>query len=64
MDFFTREFMLILLYLAAVRLQDVCLYRYECLADPRLYKADHCCLSLSRAIACCAVFQLSGSLLI
>ena len=29
---------------------------YECLTDPRLYKADHCCLSLSRAIACSAVF--------
>ena len=25
---------------------------YECLTDPRLYKADHCCLLLSRAIAC------------
>ena len=48
MDFFTREFMLMLLYLAAVRLQDVCLYGYECLTDPRLYKADHCYLSLSR----------------
>ena len=56
MDFFTREFMLMLLYLAAVRLQDVCLYGYECRTDPRLYKAVHCCLSLSRALACCAVF--------
>ena len=51
MDFFTREFMLMLLYLAAVRLQDVCLYGYECLTDPHLYNADHCCLSLSRALA-------------
>ena len=42
MDFFTGEFMLMLLYLAAVRLQDVCFYGYECLTDPRLYKADHC----------------------
>ena len=50
MDFFTREFMLMLLYLAAVRFQDVCLYGYECRTDPRLYKAVHCCLSLSRAL--------------
>ena len=55
-DFFTREFMLMLLYLAAVKLQDVCLYGYECLTDPHLYNADHCWLSLSRALACCAVF--------
>ena len=40
-----------LLYLAEVRLQDVCLYGYECLTDPRLYKADHCYFSLSRALA-------------
>ena len=51
-----REFMLMLLYLAVVRLQDVCLYGYGCLTDPRLHKADHCRLSLSRALACCAVF--------
>ena len=54
-DFVTSELMLMLLYLAAKRLQDV-YHGYECVTDPRLYKADHCCLSLSRAIACCAVF--------
>ena len=59
MDFVNREFMLMLLYLAAVRLQDVCLYGYECLTDPHLYNADHCCLSLSRALACCTVFYLA-----
>ena len=64
MDFFTRKFILMLLYLAAVRLQDVCLYGYERLTDPRLYKADLCCLLLSRAIACFAVFYLSVLLLI
>ena len=63
MDFFTREFMLMLLYLAAVRLQDVCLYEYECLTDPRLYKADHCCLSLSRAILVALSFSSLGCFL-
>ena len=57
MDFFTREFMLyMLLY---IRLREDCnsaaagclfIYGYECLTDRRLYKAYHCCLSLSRAI--------------
>ena len=42
-----------------MRLQDVGLSRiYESLTDPRLYKADHCCLSLSRALAFCSCFQL------
>ena len=48
MDFFTREFMLMLLYIVAGRLQlpqDV-YHGYECLTDPRLYKAYHCSLSL------------------
>ena len=63
MDFFTREFMLLLFYLAAVRLQDVCLYGYECLTDPRLYKVDHCCLSLSRALAVALSFSSLGCFL-
>ena len=31
----------------------------ESLTDPRLYKVDQCCLSLSRALASCNCFQLS-----
>ena len=31
---------------------------HESLTDPCLYKVDHCCLSLSRALASCSCFQL------
>ena len=34
---------------------------YECLINPRLCKAVHCCLAVSRAMASCSCFQLSCS---
>ena len=53
MDFFTREFMLMLLHIAAGRLKlprDVCLSRIWVSNRSSSFKAYHCCLSLSRAI--------------
>ena len=58
-DFVTRDFMLRCFHLQ--RDCRVFVYHvYKRLTDPRLYKVDHFCLSLSRALASCSCFQPRG----